>query len=92
MPAWFAKRMMFDNWSFGLLMTDGTWIGIECIENITLDANGNVWLDVRLIEEEHARRLADECGLPRLVCAPTSRNTASIQAAHVMMAVELADT
>lgn len=82
LPAWFVDRMMADNWLFGLMMTDGTVIGIQCINRVTQSADGTIWLDVELINHD----------FDGVFVAPTIRLTASINASHVMAAFELADT
>lgn len=89
LPAWFTFRMMDDTWSFGLLMITGDIIAIECITRITQDASGNLWLDAKLLTTSFFEREIDG---RKLLLSPTSRNTVSINAAHVVAAFELADT
>ena len=88
LPAWFIRRMMDDVWHFGLLMSDGTLIGIQAIERVSVGADKSIWIDVRL--------KVDGSYLPpenkRVFIAPTSRETASINTAHIAAAFELADT
>ena len=90
-PAWFTKRMTEDVWHFGLLMRDGTVIGVQTIESIQQSADGHVWLDVRLMDPSDGN---SEWLKPfaKSLIAPTSRLEASINASHIIAAFELADT
>lgn len=82
LPAWFCARMMADCWFFALHLTTGRVVEIECIDSVTRGADGTVWLDVTMRRD----------GSPGTFVAPTTRTKASINAAHVVMAYELADT
>ncbi len=82
MPGWFTERMMTDSWSFGLMMSNGTTIGIQDIWKVWQAADGTLWLDVTLLSGDYEN----------VWVAPTSRTSASINASHVMAAFELADT
>jgi len=84
LPTWFVDRMMTDTWWFGLMMSNGTVIGIHRILNVDQAADGTIWLTVEL--------LSDTPGDDRVFIAPTSRLTASINASHVVAAYELVDT
>jgi len=89
LPAWFSSRMMYDQWSFGLMMTNGTVIGIANIKSIIQDTAGELWLDVEML----ANNDLVECrGKFKVFVAPTGRLTASIQARHIMAAFELCST
>jgi hypothetical protein len=90
-PAWFTKRMAEDVWRFGLLMRDGTVIGVQAIESIHQAADGSIWFDVRLMDpsDDNAESLKP---FAKTLIAPTSRLEASINASHIMVAFELADT
>lgn len=93
LPAWFTARMMTDNWSFGLLLTTGQVLCIHAIDNIVQAADGSIWLDVEM-QSEGSWGLPDDTsisGVPALV-SPTSRTKASVNAASVVAAFELADT
>lgn len=96
LPAWFIPRMMCDEWSFGLLLTSGVVLAITHISAVRQGVNGTVWLDVdmapstdRLLPISSA--LQDDLPI-RIVGAPTTRLAASVNAAHVIWAFELADT
>jgi hypothetical protein len=91
LPAWFTERMMGDVWSFGLLMRDGTIIGIQSIESVKQAKDGSIWLDVRLMESSDST-VAWLKKFDKTFVAPTSRIEASINASYVMAAFELADT
>jgi hypothetical protein len=90
LPAWFTGRMMNDVWSFGLLTVTNHVFYIESITAIHRDANGEVWLDVKL--QEGSNKPFGELPGTTLVGAPTSRTDATIKASHVVAAFELADT
>lgn len=86
LPAWFVRRMMNDTWSFGLCLADGSILAISTILNVTRDATGALWLDVEMqLDEQMHYSIAGRA-------APTTRTTASVAVAHVMFAMELADT
>jgi hypothetical protein len=89
LPAWFIPRMMDDCWSFGLLLITGHTLAIECIEAVHLAADGSLWIDVTMKTGEDVW-LRDSPG--RLLFAPTSRTTASVNVAQIVAAFELADT
>jgi hypothetical protein len=89
LPAWFTERMMTDVWSFGLLLVTGQMLHIEHIYAVT-GSPGNVWIDVRMHSDLPGE---GEDWHEHIVCSPTQdRRTASINAAHVVLAVELAST
>lgn len=90
---WGLDRISGDVWFFGLLMTNGTIVGIECCTDIRLAPDGSMWLDVRLLSKGQDIYCLEESWKGReILKAPTSRTDASINAAHVMAIVELADT
>lgn len=86
-PPWFMGRMLTDVWSFGLLMCDGTVIGIQAIEHIKQTADGTIWIDVTLMDS-----ISWPDDFTKKFVAPTSRLEASINTSHIMAAFELADT
>lgn len=90
LPAWFSERMMSDVWSFGLLMITGDIIAISSINNITKDASGNLWLDANFLLDSPLSM--EDINGHKLLIAPTSRTTISINSSHVVAAFELADT
>ena len=51
LPAWFTDRLLQDEWPFGLLLSDGTVIGVQSIKDVKQGTDGTVWLDVRLIKK-----------------------------------------
>jgi hypothetical protein len=90
LPAWFVPRMMTDTWFFGLLLVTGEVAMIDTIHRVHQDAAGGLWLDVGMLE---SNQLSTEVVDGRSVLwSPTSRHTATINAAHVVAAFELADT
>lgn len=89
LPAWFVPRMMDDNWFFGLLLTTGQTLAISQIDGVCQAADGSIWLKVTMLDETYKHSVVH---WENLIGAPTSRLTASINAAHVVCAVELADT
>jgi hypothetical protein len=92
LPAWFVPRMMTDVWSFALLTANRQAILIDHINRISQAADGGLWLDVQLLDsaggwEENLRQM----GL-HIITAPTTRTSASVNAAHIVAAFEIADT
>ncbi|GLI93671.1 hypothetical protein [Methylocystis echinoides] len=94
LPVWFTERMMYDHWSFGLLMNNGEVIAISHIKQVVADAAGTLWLDVELEPCGYQPMLSDEHPLygRKLFTAPKDRFDATIRADAVVMAFELADT
>lgn len=85
LPTWFVPRMMEDTWFFGLLLSTGRVLAIEHINEVHQAADGSLWIDI------------DMCGdpvnaWPSVIHAPTSRTRASVNVAHIVCALELADT
>lgn len=86
LPAWFVPRMMTDEWSFGLLLITGQILCLTHINSVHRAGDGSVWLDVEMMR-------AGDVWVPKNgFVAPTSRTWASVNAAHVIAAFELADT
>lgn len=95
LPAWFVPRMTQDTWSFGLILSNDLVLAIEQIDNVVSGADGSIWLDVEMTSADRVRdmkRFLPASISDRLIGAPTSRTTASINTAHVIAAIELADT
>lgn len=88
LPAWFVRRMMGDTWRFGLLLVTRQVLVIETIRRVTKAADGTIWLDVSM----HNEGIVDALGKAPYVFAPTSRCEASVNAAHVVAALDLQDT
>lgn len=88
LPAWFVPRMMGDEWSFAFIMVNGDIVHLTHIEAVHLGADG-IWLDVRLAEHLDWQGPALE---GRHITAPTTRTMASINARHILMALETAYT
>jgi len=92
LPAWFVPRMMQDDWLFALLLTNGYALVIATITAVSRAADGSIWLDVKLAEPSGKARLLPDKTPLKYLCAPTDRLTASINAAHVVAAFEVAAT
>jgi len=93
LPAWFSERMMCDQWSFGLMLDTSFVLAIKTIDCVSVDHNGNIWLDVEMLESMEFTSLT-RCGIEpdRFITSPTSRTEASVNACHVVAAFELCDT
>ncbi len=91
LPAWFVPRMMDDEWYFGLLLVTGHTLAISNIQEIHQDAGGNLWLDVTMLRE-FPWTCNPAIPTRKAMSAPTSRLTASVAAASIVLAFELADT
>ena len=94
LPAWFFERMWFDEWPFGLLTDTGKTICITTINAISQDGNGDIWLDVELMDEDRAKSIVE--GMPNLrgniLSAPTDRTLASVAIRHIVAAFELSSS
>lgn len=91
LPAWFVPRMIMDEWHFGLMLTTGQVLCISRIDDVKQAADGSIWLDVTMLPDN----FGSEHVYGRVMCpmvAPTHRLEASINAAHVVAAFELADS
>ncbi|ADE15880.1 hypothetical protein Nhal_2815 [Nitrosococcus halophilus Nc 4] len=94
LPAWFIERMMNDTWFFGVLLDTGQMLGIEHINKVRQAANGDVWIDVEMLEHRQFRveYLPDSWKGVKLLCSPTSRTDTSINTRHIVAVFDLADT
>ena len=86
MPAWFAGRMMADEWRFALLLSTGQVMLIRRVDAVHLSPHGLVLLDVDMQQE--AEGFAAPGGV---LVAPTGRARATVNLAHVIAAYEVAD-
>ncbi|PHK94477.1 hypothetical protein CR162_13385 [Pseudoroseomonas rhizosphaerae] len=85
MPAWFAGRMLADEWKFGLLLSTGQTMLISRIEAVHLAPGGQVLLDVEMLLE------AEGVVAPGpVLMAPAGRPRATVNLAHVVAAFEVA--
>lgn len=74
--------------SFGLLLTIGHLMAIEIIHEVIRDMAGNLWLTVQLLEEVPYG--AKDFSKPLI--ALSSRREASVAAAQIVAAFDLADS
>lgn len=87
MPAWFAGRMLADEWKFGLLLSTGQTMLIRRVEAIYISPQGQILMDVDMLTEVAGLAVTG----PVLV-APTERSRATVNLSHVVAAFELADS
>ena len=93
LPSWFVPRMATDQWTFGLLLSTGALMVIESIEHLSIAADGGIWLEVQMSESPSLwTDNAKKSGFSTILTSPTERTTASINAAHIVAAFELAYT
>jgi hypothetical protein len=92
LPSWFTQRMMEDSWQFGLMLSNGTTIAISGIKSLHLDASGGIWIDVYMLDYSVDDLYVRTKELFYIWTSPTSRVEATINAAHVIAAFEIADT
>jgi len=94
LPAWFVSRMMTDDWTFGLLLSTGQVMVVNYISEVHQAADGSIWIDVKMGEkaEWHEPELGNTPSGMSYLSTPTKRDTASVNAAHVVAAFELAST
>ena len=86
MPAWFAGRMMADDWLFGLLLTTGHTMVIRNIDALHVSRNGQVLLDVNMATAEEAPEMRGP-----VLTSPTERGRATVALTQVVAAFELKD-
>jgi len=93
LPAWFVPRMMGDCYFFGLLTVTGHVIHIETIDRVYRDANGGIWLDAIMRENDFSELL--ESAIRKIgtsLFSPSPRCKVSINAAHIVAAFETQDS
>ncbi|MFC3124292.1 hypothetical protein ACFOD4_04395 [Pseudoroseomonas globiformis] len=92
MPAWFAGRMMADEWVFALLLSGGQTVLIRRIDAVHVSPAGTVLLDVDLLEGDEVPRFLRRDALSQpVLAAPTGRVRATVNLAHLAMAYEVAE-
>lgn len=87
LPAGFIRQWLGERGTYGLLLSNGIWLGISEIEELHKAADGSLWIDVRMLENAG---LVNEVWGQKVVIAPT-RSIISINVAHVVCALKLAD-
>jgi arginase family enzyme len=92
LPTWFVGRMMDDNWHFALILSTGHALYVENIRYVRRAADNSIWIDAHLYSQKDADTHSWQIKDTKLIGAPTSRGTVSINAEHVVYAVEMADT
>jgi len=85
LPAWYAQRMMDDEWLFGLVTSDGRMIAITSISAVSDDGQ---WMDVELAERIQVEGLENRYGTVICAVAP-DRASASVQINAIVAAIEL---
>jgi len=83
---------MDDEWFFGLILTTGQMLAITHIDDVRQAADGTIWLDVNMAAKDDGKSLFGEKWDGQIMFSPTTRLRASVNAAHVVCAVELTDT
>lgn len=82
-PAWYTKRMMGDEWYFGLQTIDGYVIAVQKIKAISDDG---MWMDVELLLDDEAPKLPDR----KLITAVADdRRIASIKISNIVAAYDI---
>lgn len=83
LPAWYTKRMMQDQWYFGLQTSDGHVIAISRIKSISDDGQ---WMDVELLTTDEAPDLA---GRKLVTAVADDRREASIKISSIVAAYDI---
>lgn len=83
LPAWYTKRMMLDQWYFGLRTTDGNVVAISQITAISDDGK---WMDVHLLTTDETPA---DGGVTYICAVADDRRAASIQIEKIVMAYDL---
>lgn len=82
-PAWYTKRMMGDQWYFGLQTIDGYVIAVQRIKAISDDG---MWMDVELLMDDETPKLLDR----KLITAVADdRRIASIKISSIVAAYDI---
>ena len=85
LPAWYTRRMMGDDWLFGLQTNDGKLIVIRRIIALSDDAE---WMDVQLAEESDTADISEDRH-PLVFAVAGDRTTASIRISNIIAAYDL---
>jgi hypothetical protein len=90
LPAWFMGYMLENVRHFGLMMENGTVIGIVSIDGLSMDDSGRLWIDVTLLTQEQADTDRRELGIKYpIMGAPGPLTDASIAADKIVIAFEI---
>lgn len=84
LPAWYTKRMMMDQWYFGLVTTDGHTIAIS---NIVAISDNSEWMDVELLTDDELPYRQNESKF--ITAVADDRRSASVQIRKIIMAYEI---
>ncbi len=82
-------RYQNDVWYFGILLTSGKILPIECIENVYDD-----YISVSMRTSDEVDAICDTYNFDRDKCISSfcSRTTAIVRKEHIVMIFEMADT
>lgn len=83
LPAWYTKRMMRDQWYFGLQTSDGNVIAISRIRSISDDGQ---WMDVELLTKDEVQEFD---GRTYIVAVADDRREASIKINNIVAAYDI---
>ncbi|WP_198332578.1 hypothetical protein [Psychrobacter aquimaris] len=83
LPAWYTRRMMMDQWYFGLVTADGHTIAIG---SITAISDNGKWMDVELLTSDE---LPQRTETKFITAVADDRRSASIQIEQIVMAYEI---
>jgi len=83
LPAWYTKRMMQDQWYFGLQTSDGHVIAIS---NITSISDDGQWMDVELLTKDEVPTLD---GRKLVVAVANDRREASVKISNIVAAYDI---
>jgi hypothetical protein len=87
LPAWFVDRIVG---GFGLMMATGSVVAVKTVLDVTQAADGSLWLDVQLAPKPDTPTPGGTGWQTTIHAAAGDR--CSVAVAHVVCAVELADT
>ncbi len=83
LPAWYTKRMMQDQWYFGLQTSDGHVIAISRITSISDDGQ---WMDVELLTKDEVQQFN---GRNLIAAVADDRREASIKINNIVAAYDI---
>lgn len=91
LPGWFTTYQIDGRGCHGLMLSNGKVLAIDSIEHVEKAANGSIWLTVKVSAELHGD-VAAEWPWDAFITSPDfNPMKAMVNAAHVVMAIELVD-
>lgn len=94
-PCWFTKRML-DAGKYAVVTNSGLWLLIKKVLNVTIDAGGNLWIDVEMMGQNQGQNVINDLKAhygndyaPQCLYAAGNERTATINAEDIQFALEI---